>query len=118
MTDNGSRHDPQLFINRELSWLAFDERVLHEAEDPTNPLLERVKFAAIAASNLDEFFMVRVAALEHATEEGDALPDLAGLTPTQQLVAVRERAHALVSGLYDLTLGEILPALASNGIRI
>ena len=70
-----------LFINRELSWLAFNERVLEEAADPTTPLLERVKFAAIAAANLDEFFMVRVAAVKREIEDGDTAPDLAGLTP-------------------------------------
>ena len=82
------------FINRELSWLAFDERVLEEAADATTPLFERLKFAAIAASNLDEFFMVRVAGLEHAIASGDTAEDLAGLTAPQQLAAVRERAHA------------------------
>ena len=106
------------FINRELSWLAFDERVLEEAGDSTNPLLERVKFAAIAASNLDEFFMVRVALLQHAVSEGGVSPDLAGLTPAQQLAAVGERAHALVKALYQLTFGELMPALATAGVRI
>jgi polyphosphate kinase len=107
-----------LFINRELSWLAFNERVLEEAGDPGNPLLERIKFAAIVASNLDEFFMVRVAGLQHAVGEGDVSPDLAGLTPAQQLAAVGERAHVLVKALYQLTFGELMPALASAGVRI
>ena len=106
------------FINRELSWLAFDERVLEEATDATTPLFERLKFAAIAASNLDEFFMVRVAGLEHAIASGDTAEDLAGLTAPQQLAAVRERAHALVAALYDLTMRELLPALAAHGVQL
>jgi polyphosphate kinase len=106
------------FFNRELSWLAFDERVLEEAANPKTPLLERVKFAAITASNLDEFFMVRVAALEQAVAEGDASRDLAGLTPTEQLSLVAARAHSLVDSLYDLVTRELLPALAAKQIRI
>ena len=87
------------FFNRELSWLAFNERVLEEAVDPATPLLERAKFAAIAASNLDEFFMVRVARLKQMIEEEDPTADLAGLTARQQLTAVSERAHAFVAAL-------------------
>jgi polyphosphate kinase len=110
--------DPRLFINRELSWLAFNERVLEEAADPATPVLERSKFAAIVASNLDEFFMVRVASLRHQVAEGDVSPDPAGLTPAQQLAAVGQRVHALVNALYRLTLHELLPALAAAGVRI
>jgi polyphosphate kinase len=110
--------DGGMFINRELSWLAFDERVLEEAADQSTPLLERVKFAAIAASNLDEFFMVRVAALEQAIEAGDESRDIAGLTPTEQLRLVRQRSHRLVAALYALTMDDILPALAGRGIRL
>jgi polyphosphate kinase len=112
---NASRET--LFINRELSWLAFNERVLEEAADPDNPLLERVKFAAIAASNLDEFFMVRVAALEHADEAGQGV-DLAGLTPAEQLALIRGRSHEFVAALYRLTMQDLLPALAARQIRI
>jgi len=111
-------HDSTLFLNRELSWLAFNERVLDEAADPSVPLLERVKFVAIAASNLDEFFMVRVAGLEHAVADGRTTPDLSGLTPAQQLDAVEKRAHAFVDRLYRLVLDELFPALAQQGIRI
>ena len=107
-----------MFINRELSWLAFNERVLEEAADPTTPLLDRVKFAAIAASNLDEFFMVRVAAVKRAVEEGDAAADAAGLTPSEQLAAIRARSHAFVAALYRLVNDELRPALAASGIRI
>jgi polyphosphate kinase len=109
---------PDRYINRELSWLAFNERVLEEAADVTTPLVERLKFAAIVASNLDEFFMVRVAGLRHAIADGDVGPDLAGLTPAQQLTAIAGRAHAMVDALYRLTFNEIMPALATAGVRI
>ena len=106
------------FFNRELSWLAFNERVLEEAADPTTPLLERIKFAAIASSNLDEFFMVRVAAVRREVEEETTATDLAGLTPSQQLAAIRQRAHAFVSRLYRLVNEELLPALGAERISI
>ena len=107
-----------LFFNRELSWIAFNERVLEEAADPSTPLLERVKFAAIASSNLDEFFMVRVAAVRREVEEEMTTPDLAGLTPSQQLAAIRQRAHRFVAELYRLANGELLPALSAARISI
>jgi len=109
---------PELFFNRELSWLAFNERVAEEAADKSNPLIERAKFAAIVASNLDEFFMVRVARLRNAVAEGDTEPDPAGLNPAQQLKQVSARVHALVERLYALVTADLLPALASNGIRV
>jgi polyphosphate kinase len=111
-------HDRSLFLNRELSWLAFDERVLEEAEDRSNPLLERMKFAAIAASNLDEFFMVRVGGLQDTIAEGDEAPDLSGLTPSQQLHAIGLRAHQFVERLYRLANDELVPALAAHGLRL
>jgi hypothetical protein len=110
--------DPKMFINRELSWLAFNERVVEEAADSSVPLLERAKFAAIAASNLDEFFMVRVASLKTAIEEKDYTPDLSGLTPEQQLPMVRERSRGHVAQLYTLATEILLPALAEKGIRL
>jgi polyphosphate kinase len=109
---------PGQFFNRELSWLAFDERVLEEAADAGNPLLERVKFAAITASNLDEFVMVRIAGLRHAVRDGDAEPDAAGLSPVRQLADVAARAHLLVSRLYTLVTTDLLPSLAREGIRV
>jgi polyphosphate kinase len=109
---------PEHFINRELSWLAFNERVLEEAADDKNPLLERVKFAAIVASNLDEFFMVRVAAVRHASSEHDTGVDPAGLTALQQLKAISERTHALVEALYTLVHVDLMPALATAGVRL
>jgi len=109
---------PGQFFNRELSWLAFDERVLEEAADDTTPLLERVKFAAITASNLDEFVMVRVAGLRHAVRDGDADSDAAGLTPTRQFAEVSARAHTLVARLNALVVSELLPALASESIQL
>jgi polyphosphate kinase len=112
------RRQPELFINRELSWLEFNGRVLEEATDPTVPLLERLKFAIITSTNMDEFFMVRVAGLKDAMEEGETAPDLAGLSPRQQLKAISERAHEMVERLDKTLVDEILPALGQHGIQI
>lgn len=113
-----ARKDPELFINREVSWLEFNARVLEEAMDAATPLLDRLKFAIIVASNLDEFFMVRVAALKDAVEEGDTSPDLAGLRPRQQLEAIAARAHEIVEALGRTLTEQILPALGEQGVRI
>jgi polyphosphate kinase len=113
-----TERDPGLFINRELSWLAFNERVLEEAADPSVPLLERLKFAAIAASNLDEFFMIRVAGLKRAVEAEDRSPDLSGLTAAQQLPLVCQRSRLLLRNLYTVTTGQLLPALATHDVRL
>ena len=99
------------FFNRELSWLAFNGRVFAEAADASNPLLERLRFATIVASNLDEFFMVRVAGLKNAIHEGDTRPDDSGLTPSQQLEAVSARANTMLGDLHTLVWDALVPAL-------
>jgi polyphosphate kinase len=109
---------PDRFFNRELSWLAFNQRVLEEALDSSNPLLERVKFATIVASNLDEFFMVRVAALKHAVLEGDTRPDPSGMSPAKQLEAISVRAHQMLDALYELVMRSLLPSLSVHGIQL
>ncbi len=111
---------PEHFINRELSWLEFNARVLEEAEDGGNPLLERVKFLAIFASNLDEFFMVRVAGLREQAF-GDMLPQdppVDGLKPLEQLQQIARRTEQLVAQQYGCWNEAIVPALAAAGIRI
>ena len=118
MTPPAHVHNPSLFISRELSWLAFNERVFAEAADPSVPLLERVKFAAIAASNLDEFFMVRVAALRRAIDDEDMTPGLDGRTPAQQFADASARAQAFVAALSGLVADDLRPSLASQGIRL
>jgi hypothetical protein len=112
------KKEPELFINRELSWLEFNSRVLEEAMDPSTPLLDRLKLAIIVSTNLDEFFMVRVAALKHAVAEGDNEPDLAGLRPRQQRHVIAERAHEMVDTLGRTLTEQILPALAEHAVRI
>ncbi len=112
--------DPSLFLNRELSWLDFNERVLEEARDVSNPLLERVKFLAICASNLDEFFEVRVAGLQaqlyDSLEPQDPPPD--GMGQAEQLAEIAKRAHDFVSRHYESWLHVLRPELASHGILL
>src|SRR5438270_7488608 len=115
---NRSVSDPSLYINRETSWLAFNRRVLEEANDYRNPLLERVKFLAISASNLDEFFEVRVAGLLQRIEEGfiDAGPD--ALTAQQERELIARETHEFVEEQYACWNGKLLPALARENIRV
>jgi polyphosphate kinase len=109
--------DPALYVNRELSLLVFQRRVLEEAEDHSNPLLERVKFVSIVASNLDEFFMVRVAGLNAQLDAGilDVGPD--GMSPRAQLIAIRREIKKLLSDMHKC-LAQIRPELAEQGIRM
>jgi len=109
---------PDVFVNREVSWLEFNRRVLEEAQDPTVPLLERVKFLAIFSSNLDEFFMVRVAELKRRIRAGDHTAGPDGLSPTETLAAVSEMVHRLVDAQHRCFLEELGPILASEGIRL
>src|SRR5438445_3801973 len=104
------------FVNRELSWLEFNRRVLEEAQDPSVPLLERVKFLAIFSSNLDEFFMVRVAALKRRIHAGDQTAGPDGLTPVETAEAVAALVGELVDAQHHCFLGEIQPLLAAEGI--
>ena len=110
--------DPEIFFNRELSWLSFNSRVLEEVADPGTPLAKRAKFMAIVTNNLDEFFMVRVASLKNAIAEGDTAPDSAGLSPAQQLAVVNETANLQLKRLHELSEKDVLPSLKAIGIHI
>jgi polyphosphate kinase len=112
------KHNEVMYINRELSWLEFNERVLEEARDKQNPLMERLKFLAITSSNLDEFFMIRVASLKDLVNVGYNEPDPAGLIPQQQLSAISVRTHRMVQKQYSTYNRTLLPVLSKNGIRI
>src|SRR5437667_12724351 len=92
--------DPSLYINRELSWLEFNQRVLEEAQDPGNPFLERLKFLCIVASNLDEFFEVRVAGLKQQHESNLSEPGPDGMSPGEQLAAISARVRKMVAAKY------------------
>lgn len=110
--------DPKYYENRELSWLKFNERVLSEAENPENPLFERVKFLGITASNLDEFIMVRVASLKNMINAGIRKADIAGMTPEQQLSAIVEQVHVFSKNQYALLNDLLIPELQKNGLRL
>src|SRR3954447_16404474 len=102
--------DPTLYINRELSWLEFNRRVLEEAQDPQVPLLERLKFLAIFSSNLDEFFMVRVGGVQQKVQAG--IPFGSGadrMPPRVQMERISEVSHQLVASQYDCLGKEVLP---------
>lgn len=123
-----SNEDPDAFrnlrqsvdplFNRELSWLEFNRRVLNEALDPTNALLERLKFLAIFSTNLDEFFMIRVSGLKEQIAEGVVKLSRDGLSPAEQLRAIREAARPMLTAQMKCLSDDILPALEEHGIRI
>jgi polyphosphate kinase len=112
------RYPPEAFFNRELSWIDFNARVLEEARDPSNPLLERVRFLAITATNLDEFFEVRIAGLVQAVADGveQAGPD--GMSSLEQLRRCRKRAEEFVADQYRCWKKELRPALAEAGVLV
>jgi polyphosphate kinase len=109
---------PHLFLNRHFSWLQFNERVLEEARDAKNPLLERVKFLAITASNLDEFVEVRVAGLLQQVEHGIKDPGPDGRTPREVLTELAVRTHAFVNAQYDCWREDLVPGLVDESIRV
>lgn len=110
--------NPEYFISRELSWLEFNQRVMEEAKDKNNPLLERFKFLAIVTSNLDEFFMVRVGSLYDQVQAGIEKKDAAGLSPKQQMKRVVARAHQMLDEQYDIYNRSLMPQLKKAGIQI
>ena len=113
-----SLDNPQYYLNRDTSWLAFNRRVLEEADDPNNPLLERLKFLSISASNLDEFFEIRVAAMVQQIEDGynEAGPD--GVTLFERRDVLSRLTHEFVDDQYNCWNARLRPALAQNGIRV
>jgi polyphosphate kinase len=116
--DNVSKVRQSLFIGRDESWLSFNQRVLEEAQDPENPLLERVKFLAITASNLDEFVEIRVAGIMQRIEDGYTEPGFDGLTPQQTLDIVVQDMHTFVRDQYRCWTESLRPALYDNGVRV
>jgi polyphosphate kinase len=113
-----SLENPAYYINREVSWLAFNQRVLEEAEDDRNPLLERVKFLSIVASNLDEFFEVRVAGLLQRIEDGYSETGPDGMQPIEERDLVARLIHDAVESQYRCWNQKLRPALAEKGIRV
>ncbi len=109
---------PEHYINRELSWLEFNHRVMMQAVADENPVFERIKFLSIVTSNLDEFFMVRVASIRDQLRARYDAVDPAGMTPKQQLIAISERTHELVDMEYSIYHKSILTELRSNGISV
>lgn len=106
------------YENRELSWLEFNQRVLDEAKNENNPIFERIKFLSIVSSNMDEFFMVRVASLKEQVKAGYDKPDFSGLRPKMQLKKISQRVHILVKEQYEHLNKYIIPNLKENGIHL
>src|SRR5262245_14694226 len=116
-TTNPALDEPSLYINRELSWLEFNRRVLEEAQDPQVPLLDRLKFLAIFSSNLDEFFMVRVGGLQQKVQAGIARGSGADrIPPRDQLEQISQLVRQLVAEQYRCLQEDVLPALEEEGI--
>ena len=109
---------PEYFVNRELSWLKFDDRVLSEARDKSLPLFERLKFTSIVSSNLDEFYMVRVASLKDQVHAGYEKTDIAGMGPKEQLKEISVQTHELVRSQYSTLNRSLLPALEKVGLHL
>src|SRR3954467_6516029 len=110
--------DAKLFLNRELSWLEFNNRVLHEAIDERNPLLERLKFLSIFSTNLDEFYMVRVAGLRRQVAAGVTAVPADGLSAQAQLDAIERRVRELLAQAHQCLHRRLLPALDEKGVRL
>ena len=109
---------PEYFYNRELSWLLFNRRVLEEAKDSSLPLFDRLKFLSITSSNLDEFFMIRVASLKDMVQVKYNKQDISGMTPAEQLAAINERTHLFVKDQYDIFNRSLIPALEKEGVHV
>mgnify|MGYP000084316073 CR=1 FL=1 len=109
---------PEYFVNRELSWIKFDDRVLSEARDKSLPLFERLKFLSITSSNLDEFYMVRVASLKDQVHAGYKKTDIAGMTSKEQLKAISQQTHDLVHVQYSTLNRSLVPALEKAGLHV
>ena len=107
-----------IFYNRELSWLEFDKRCLSEAKDRTIPLFERIKFLSITASNLDEFFMVRIASLTDMVHAGYTKKDIAGMTAREQLDALHASTKEFMKNQYQTLNRSLIPQLAQNGLKL
>lgn len=118
MKTKQSFSNPDYYRNRELSWIEFNYRVLSEARDKSIPLFERLKFLSITASNLDEFFMIRVASLRDMVNAGYTKPDIAGLAPTEQLSSINTKTHELVAAQYSTYNRSFLPQLKQNHLII
>lgn len=109
---------PEYFYNRELSWLLFNRRVLEEVKDSSLPLFDRLKFLSITSSNLDEFFMIRVASLKDMVQVKYNKKDISGMTPAEQLAAINERTHLFVKDQYDIFNRSLIPALEKEGVHV
>ncbi len=118
VSNNINFYNDEYYINRELSWLQFNSRCLSEAKDKATPLFEKLKFLSITASNLDEFFMVRVASLKDMINAGYKKPDIAGMSPKEQLDKVTEAVHEFQNEQYRVYNHMLLQELADNGIQI